>query len=174
LSEAEKNDSASITFNIRLLKVFSFYYFEFETLCSKSSCFFPRLLGVFDWNQNFVTDSAVVGQQQPCLKRDLVWRSSENVLHKWIHVRCLGSEADCILGRLLDSLLCVLTNILIKFSTFSTSVYDFTQTKFTWLCINSLIEMSTINMMNEQYCILEFNYAYLNKSINNNRTACLG
>lgn len=46
-------------------------------------------------------------------------------------------------------------------------------TKFNRMCINNLIEMSTLNMMNEWYCSLEFNYVVLNKSINNNTTACL-
>lgn len=87
----------------------------------------------------------------------------------------VGSEA----GQATDVIyrLSLLTEILIVFlAIFDMYVWFFPPTflNFTWMGINNLIEMSTLNVMNDWYCILEFNYVYLNRSINNNSTGCPG
>lgn len=122
--------------------------------------FLAQFPGVHDLTRRSGADSGTLREFQPCLKRDFG--------HHWARKHtcvCVGSEAGSTLCNLCYLLLCILnkswyltcSNSLLRSCLHQCMILHFTE--FTWMFINNLIEMSPLNMMNEWYCVLEFNYA---------------
>lgn len=89
----------------------------------------------------------VLSKSEPTSKRDFgVIKLQTFIPQKWMRITRVGREAD--LGKPLS--LCLSDKYYQPENTFSTSDFFFyTLSKLAWPCINNLIEMSTLNMMNE-------------------------
>lgn len=83
LRSSEKN--MGFTFRCELPKV---RLVGVQTLVLQPPTVPSDVLDVYDLNQKFITESALVRECQQCSKRDFAWLSFQHLFHKWIRITC--------------------------------------------------------------------------------------